>query len=624
MRVPTSPPGAGWPGTARGPASTGYHAGFRGVDAPAAGVPPRADFLAALLRSLGDPPASPGVGEGPGDPALPILGSFDLQHFPGVHMEAPEALSPRELEAGGAIRGASFPVDPEIPDVDGEAPPDAPRVTAARGEAARGPARAPDRAPTGFQIREKEGRVDLPAEGGGPGLLVRDVSAEPESYPPVDPTIEGGTETVTSGQEPARVEGRERTVELDPRRLEGVHPELVTRLERVAERMRAEFGHVVEVVEGVRPQVRQDELFARGRTAPGPTVTWTRNSAHTRGAAVDVRIDGGWDDVEAFQRLQLVAREEGLRTLGMKDPGHLELPRGATPDEWVGSGVGTRHEETPLPRGGTDGAGPGPRRVARGVARPAAVATVAKVARPGTPSVQPRAADAGKRIPGAPDPALPFEVETAERVTYSFPESRATALRDPGESLTAEVDSGLPRTHPGMESHGGPPAPGAVVPRPVAPSSGPTEAGRVHSLLRAEQVRILQEASVPRPPMRLELSDVDGRGTDLLLQLRGREVEAVIGVQDPVEARSLQLRLGELKNSLSGRGLDAERLGVRWTSAETPAQREPSWGEGAWPEEGHGGFSPRDEAPGREGKGQHRRNGSGRDFAPFHLPEEVR
>jgi hypothetical protein len=102
-------------------------------------------------------------------------------------------------------------------------------------------------------------------------------------------------------------------------------PALRERLDRVVDRMARDFGYTVEVVEAHRTQERQDALFAQGRTAPGPVVTWTRESRHTAGAAVDVRIDGGWSDAQAFLRLAHVARDEGLRTLWPRDPGHIEL-----------------------------------------------------------------------------------------------------------------------------------------------------------------------------------------------------------------------------------------------------------------------------------------------------------
>ena len=116
----------------------------------------------------------------------------------------------------------------------------------------------------------------------------------------------------------------------DPDRL---HPELRARLERVMERMRAEYGHEVKIAEGYRTQERQAQLFAQGRTAPGPVVTWTRTSAHTDGLAVDVVIDGTYENPIAYERFARLAREEGLVSLAPLDPGHVELE---------GEDVGTR------------------------------------------------------------------------------------------------------------------------------------------------------------------------------------------------------------------------------------------------------------------------------------------
>lgn len=44
----------------------------------------------------------------------------------------------------------------------------------------------------------------------------------------------------------------------------------------------------VIVVEGVRPIQRQRDLYAQGRTKPGKIVTWTMNSKHIDGLAVDL------------------------------------------------------------------------------------------------------------------------------------------------------------------------------------------------------------------------------------------------------------------------------------------------------------------------------------------------
>ena len=53
-------------------------------------------------------------------------------------------------------------------------------------------------------------------------------------------------------------------------------PELQEKLARVMARMREETGHDVKVTETYRSQERQDAaLFAQGRDAAGPVVTWT-------------------------------------------------------------------------------------------------------------------------------------------------------------------------------------------------------------------------------------------------------------------------------------------------------------------------------------------------------------
>ncbi len=110
------------------------------------------------------------------------------------------------------------------------------------------------------------------------------------------------------------------------RELTSLRPEFRDRLEQLIDRMQREFGYTVEVVETVRSQTRQDALFAQGRTAPGPVVTWTRTSPHQEARAADVMIDGGYDNSEAFARLARIAKEAGLRTLWPRDPGHIEMP----------------------------------------------------------------------------------------------------------------------------------------------------------------------------------------------------------------------------------------------------------------------------------------------------------
>lgn len=52
------------------------------------------------------------------------------------------------------------------------------------------------------------------------------------------------------------------------------------------------YGAHVHVTEGLRTTERQQALFAQGRTAPGPRVTWTLASRHLTGRAFDIDFVG--------------------------------------------------------------------------------------------------------------------------------------------------------------------------------------------------------------------------------------------------------------------------------------------------------------------------------------------
>ena len=89
-------------------------------------------------------------------------------------------------------------------------------------------------------------------------------------------------------------------------RLDGVHPDLI----RVVERAILKSDQDFTVLEGVRTPERQQQLYAQGRTKPGPKVTWTLNSRHFvnprtgYGHAVDLApfpID--WNDLNKFDAI---------------------------------------------------------------------------------------------------------------------------------------------------------------------------------------------------------------------------------------------------------------------------------------------------------------------------------
>ena len=83
-------------------------------------------------------------------------------------------------------------------------------------------------------------------------------------------------------------------------RLEGVDPRLVSVVKKAIQITTQDFA----VLEGLRTPERQAELYAQGRTAPGPVVTWTMDSPHLHGRAVDlVPYPVDWDDLSKFDAI---------------------------------------------------------------------------------------------------------------------------------------------------------------------------------------------------------------------------------------------------------------------------------------------------------------------------------
>ncbi len=124
----------------------------------------------------------------------------------------------------------------------------------------------------------------------------------------------------------------------DLSRLAGVHPRLVQALTAVFDTLEAE-GTPMFVVEGVRTVERQAALYAQGRTAPGPVVTYRdgviRKSNHQPhddglGYAVDSAF-AAFDPFAAshpWERYGELLRAQGVTWGGdwaMRDLPHAEL-----------------------------------------------------------------------------------------------------------------------------------------------------------------------------------------------------------------------------------------------------------------------------------------------------------
>lgn len=115
-------------------------------------------------------------------------------------------------------------------------------------------------------------------------------------------------------------------------RLEGVDPRLVRVVKRAIGLSRVDFT----VVEGKRTQARQRELYAQGRTKPGPVVTWTLKSKHIDGLAVDIApwVNGAidWNTLRNFDLLA-EAMFEAARVEGVKIRWGADWNRNGKPRE---------------------------------------------------------------------------------------------------------------------------------------------------------------------------------------------------------------------------------------------------------------------------------------------------
>ena len=388
-----------------------------------------------------------------------------------------------------------------------------------------------------------------------------------------------------------------------------LEPDFRARLERVVKRMRTEFGHNVKVIEGFRTPARQEALFAQGRTEPGPIVTWTRNSLHTEGLAVDVMVDGSFAHHEGYRRLAQLAEQEGLNSLWPRDPGHIEFKSEA------------QLATSPLPSTGTGQTGGSDR-----IARPAQVATVAEasiaaeVARPAEVALPGNDPVPMMRAPGAPDPTAqvaeggpPPETSRPGAPDLSQIEPRLAEAR-PQDGRLAEpevADISLDLAAPAVASED--------TDRPVesraerivasalsargseaaveaglrsastgalsaAAASGAAESGTSagsmmvrsaasaapESLHRISQIREIQELAYPRKLGQVTLRMMDGLGEEARMRVRleADGVSTAIGVKDLGQAELLRTRIGALEQSLRLQGI--EPLSVR-VSALTSA-----------------------------------------------------
>ena len=108
----------------------------------------------------------------------------------------------------------------------------------------------------------------------------------------------------------------------------------VAKIGREHLRRLAALGLTFKVTSGRRTQAEQDALYAKGRTAPGPKVTWTRKSRHLTGRAYDLTLFSGKNPIwnsKHYDTAGRIGEELGMtwggRWKGGKtDRPHFELP----------------------------------------------------------------------------------------------------------------------------------------------------------------------------------------------------------------------------------------------------------------------------------------------------------
>ena len=344
------------------------------------------------------------------------------------------------------------------------------------------------------------------------------------------------------------------------RDVDALAPELRHKLARVIERMKGEYGHDVSVVETARSQERQDFLYEQGRSRAGAVVTWTRDSAHTRGDAVDVIVDGKWSNADGFARLQRIAKEEGLRTLGIRDPGHLELESPGRPIEGATiSSASTRREAMVAPGIATAASQPG---VAR-VAGLAGVASIARVADGGRSRGIDRSSapdtgmsEATGTIPSAIGPAGERGQGNAfgrgERETDGRPLNDGHTF---GGARRETFDVTQPNAFGAIHTN--------TSIANTQSTDGAAAAPGVDSASRVADVQQVRDSapagSVSR--MTLHIDTADGGQDRITVDLRGTAVGTQIRT-DVENAERLRLRTAELQDALGRHGLESDSVRI--------------------------------------------------------------
>ena len=363
---------------------------------------------------------------------------------------------------------------------------------------------------------------------------------------------------------------------------EALNPDFRSRLGRVITRMHDEFGKDVQLVEGFRSQSRQDFLYDQGRSRPGDVVTWTKSSKHTLGLAADVTINGSYTDATGFQQLAQIAAQEGLRTLGAKDPGHIEMPTHGGAAAWGTAADVTNIDDNvsraigiALDQGTAAGDSP---KTDDGIASFNGLLSRAGRSASAPPIMMPamstggggmRGSMSGRNGDGPQDSSRSTEPATVAKVADVAQVAQVAQVGHVGQVI-------------GSQSHG---AGGNVV-----AATGSVAAERVAAMLDA------RDASPAAPLSHVTLNVDNGAGgTDkITVQLRSGAVDTAISLGDPNRADRMSLRVGELQHALEQHGLDATAISVGSSGKSTGPGWSPRQGSDQNPNDGNSSLNHRD------------------------------
>jgi peptidoglycan L-alanyl-D-glutamate endopeptidase CwlK len=349
---------------------------------------------------------------------------------------------------------------------------------------------------------------------------------------------------------------------------DALNPDFRTRLGRVINRMHDEFGKDVQLVEGFRTQSRQDFLYDQGRTRPGDVVTWTKSSKHTLGLAADVKIDGSYTDAAGFQQLAQIAAQEGLRTLGAKDPGHIELPtRGGAAawgtstdavniDDNVSRAIGIALDQGNTP-GQSDDTGFGNFN-----------GLLSRVGRAPTsaPSIQMPMMSGGGGMGSGNMSQRGFgnSQKDSTQITDSAKVASVASV-----ASVAQVAQVAQVAHAAGMGQAQPAILGAPISVPTVVGASSDAADKVGRMLDARDSAPIQ----PLSQVTLNIDNPTGAADQVTIQLRAGTVDTAISLGDPNRADRMSLRVGELQHALEQHGLNATAINV----ASTASGSGPGW-----------------------------------------------